>query len=216
MGVIIKSTTDGFRRGGIAHRAKGTYYPDGALTEQQLAMMRVDPGLLVVEGVQEGALQVGQDNAELVQEMRNTIATMTSEASGAIAALERDLEQVRAGLMAASSDLVAVLAQHQAAPGLIVEAAKLLTPADPAQEGAICILADSLAALVIEHLRPHTQALEAQDHGRNSTLDSAGNLESSPSPAPFPAVAPATGDKPEAVTEKAAGKRGAASKKGAE
>ncbi|WP_397458202.1 HI1506-related protein [Pseudomonas asplenii] len=204
MGTVIKAKRDGFRRAGLVHKVAGTFYQDGDLSEQQLAVLRDDPHLLVVEGVQEDVLQADQDNTELMQELRNTIATLTSEASEAIAVLERDLAQARAGLQAASSDLVNVLDRQKAVPGLVVEAAKLLAPADPAQEGVICILPDRLAELISEHLK----ALEAQDDGRKSTLDSADSSEPPPSPAPAPAVAPSIGDNSEDLTEKVRGKRG--------
>ncbi|ASN67705.1 hypothetical protein 3F4_1, partial [uncultured Caudovirales phage] len=84
MGVTIKSKTDGFRRGGIVHRAKGTYYPDGELTEEQLEQFRREPQLVVVEQVQPaGAVGMDDESQRLMQEMGDTIA-----------ALEHELEQV--------------------------------------------------------------------------------------------------------------------------
>ncbi|TBV12759.1 HI1506-related protein [Stutzerimonas kirkiae] len=53
MGLIIRALHDGFRRAGIAHSAKGTYYPDGHFTEQQLKDLRGEPLLAVTEGVEE-------------------------------------------------------------------------------------------------------------------------------------------------------------------
>ena len=219
MGVVIKSKIDGFRRGGIAHRVKGTYYQDGELTEQQLAVMRTDPNLLVVEDVQEGALQAAEDNAELVQEMRSAMAKLSTESGEAIAALEHDLEQARAGLRAASGDLVRVLEQQKAAPALVVEGAKALPPADPTQEGVICISADILATLIADRLLPPQDKPEEQ-HDGNSTLATAGDSQPPQNPAPVPPVAPAPGIEPEAVsTDKVPGKRvgsGKASKNGAD
>ncbi|KPA91392.1 hypothetical protein PF66_02275 [Pseudomonas asplenii] len=216
MGVVIKSKIDGFRRGGIAHSAEGTFYADGELTEQQLEQFRREPQLVVAEQAVPGAT-ASQSNSSpvLMQEMGETIAELEHELEQTKAGLltaSFDLEKARAGLQSACSDLVKALDRQKAAPALIVEAAKLLAPADPAQEGVICILPDSLAGLVTEHLK----ALEAQDDEHKSTLDSSGGAEPSSSTPPVPAMAPASGDHSDAVTEKAAGKRGAASKKGAE
>ncbi|MBA6088591.1 hypothetical protein H4C81_06750 [Pseudomonas monteilii] len=190
MGVVIKSKTDGFRRAGIAHRAEGTYYPDGTLTDQQLAMMRDDPHLLVVEGVQEDALQAEQDNTELLQELAATIAT-----------LEYELEEVR------SAQRVA-LDRQLAIPGLVVEAVKLLTPAEQTQQGVIFITADSLAAVIAEQLQPQQKTPEAQDDADRSTLSNAGGDES-PTPAQVPPVAQADGAPTGAVgPETTPGRRG--------
>ncbi|MGE7992547.1 HI1506-related protein [Pseudomonas sp. NPDC089554] len=197
MGVVIKSKTDGFRRGGIAHRTEGTYYPDGMLTEQQLAVMRGDPHLLVVEGVQEDALQADQSSAELLQEMGNTIA-----------ALEHELEQARAGLRTAASDVMRILEHQKSVPDLVVQDANLLVQAHPGEEGVICILADDLANLITEHLKPQQAMPEAQSDGTQSTLGGASGPDSSSNPAPIQAVAPATGGQPEAVNTENAPKRG--------
>lgn len=205
MGTLIKAKRDGFRRAGLAHKVAGTFYPDGDLSEQQLAVLRDDPNLLVVEGVQEDALQADEGNAELLQEMGTTIA-----------ALEHDLEQARAGLKSACSDLVAALERQKAAPALVVEEAKLLVQADQTQEGVICILADDLAALITAHLQPQNKTPEAQVDGIQSTL---GTSVEPPSAAPVQAVVAATGDQSAVVsTDKASGKRGAgaARNKGAE
>ncbi|MBH3449147.1 hypothetical protein I5S84_09835 [Pseudomonas putida] len=199
MGTVIKAKRDNYRRAGLAHCIAGTFHQDGDLSEQQLAMLRNDPNLLVVEGVQEDALQVDQVNDELIQEMGDTIAQ-----------LEHDLGKARAGLKSACADLMAALERQKAAPGLVVEVVKLLEAADPTQEGVICIKADSLAALIAEHLQPQPQAPEAQDDANGSTLSNAGGDESSNS-ATVQAVATADAAPPATVTtEESPRKRGAA------
>ena len=205
MGIAIKSKRDGYRRAGLAHCMAGTFYEDGDLSEQQLAMLRDDPHLMVVEGVLENTLQFDQDNDELIQELGK-----------AIAGLEHDLGKAREGLKSACSDLLAAHERQKAAPGLVVEAAKLLPPADPAQEGVILITADSLAALIAEHLQPQPKAPEAQDDANRSTLSNAVGDES-PTPAPVPPVAPADGTQAGAVNpEKTPGRRGKNAQKDAD
>lgn len=205
MGTVIKAKRDGYRRAGLAHCVAGTFHEDGDLSERQLAMLRDDPNLLVVEGAQEDALQLDQDNDDLIQELGNTIA-----------GLEHDLGQARAGLESACSDLMAALDRQKAAPGLVVEALKLLEPDDPTLEGVICIKADSLAALIAEQLQPQQKTPEAQDDANRSTLSNAGGDES-PTPAPVPAVAQADGAQAGVVTpDKAAAKRGKSAQKDAD
>ena len=141
----------------------------------------------------------------LIQELGNTIA-----------GLEHDLGKAREGLKSACSDLLAAHERQKAAPGLVVEAAKLLTPADPALEGVIIITADSLVALIAEHLQPQPKAPEAQDDADRSTLINAGGDES-PTPAPVPPVAPADGTPAGAVSpDKTTGKRGKNAQKDAD
>lgn len=198
MGVTIKSKTDGFRRGGIVHRAKGTYYPDGVLTEEQLEQFRREPQLVVVEQLQPaGAVGLDDESQRLMQEMGDTIAQ-----------LEHDLGKARAGLKSACADLMAALERQKAAPGLVVEAVRLQEAADPTQEGVICIRAESLAALIAEHLQPQPKAPEAQDDAGRSTLINAGGDES-PTPAQVPPVASPDGAPTGVVSpEKTHGKRG--------
>ena len=205
MGVLIKSKTDGFRRGGIVHRARGTYYQDGALTEEQLEVFSREPQLVVV--VQASPAAVGQDeeSQRLMQEMGDTIA-----------ALEHELKQASAELEAERSYRLAVLDGQEALPGLVVEATRLLDPADPALEGVIIITGDSLATVIAELLQPQQKTPEAQDDANRSTLSNAVGDES-PTPAPVPPVAPADGTQAGAVNpEKATGRRGKNAQKDAD
>lgn len=205
MGTVIKAKRDGYRRAGLAHRVAGTFYEDGDLSAQQLAMLRDDPHLLVVEGVQEDALQADQENDELIQELGDTIA-----------GLEHELGKAREGLKSACSDLLAAHERLKAAPDLVVNALRLLDPEDPTQEGVLCIKADSLAALIAELLQPQQKTPEAQDDANQSTLGSAGDSES-PNPSSAAAVAAANGAQAEVVTpDKAPAKRGKAAQKDAE
>jgi len=220
MGVTIKSKTDGFRRGGIVHRAKGTYYPDGELTEEQLEQFRREPQLVVVEQVQPaGAVGMDDESQRLMQEMGDTIAALEHELeqvnTGRVLAVSR-WEQANDGLEAVRSEQQAMFTYLATVPGLVVEAAQLLPTEEPVQEGFILIKAESLAALIAEHLQPQPKAPEAQDDADRSTLINAGGDES-PSSAPVPPVAPANGTQAGAVSpEKAPVKRGKNVQKGAE
>lgn len=50
--IRITSKTDGFRRGGIAHSATPTDYPDDRFSEEELKILKDEPEL-IVEQVQE-------------------------------------------------------------------------------------------------------------------------------------------------------------------
>jgi hypothetical protein len=220
MGVTIKSKTDGFRRGGIVHRAKGTYYPDGVLTEEQLEQFRREPQLVVVEQVQPaGAVGLDEESQRLMQEMGDTIAALEHELgeanAGRLLAIS-NLEQAGAELEAERSYRLAVLDRQGLLPGLVVQALSLLEPDDPTQEGVICIKAESLAALITELLQPQQKKPEAQDDANRTTLSNAGGDES-PTPAPVPPVA-SPDSAPTGVVnpDKATGKRGKNTQKDAD
>ncbi len=207
MGVVIKSRTDGFRRGGIVHRAGGITYPDGYFTEQQLEIFRREPQLVVIDD--SGAIQAMAVDPEVLRKA-------LGEMGDTIAGLEHDLEEARAGLKCACSDLTAALERQKAAPGLVVEAVKLLEAADPTQEGVIIIKADNLVTLITELLQPQVKAPEAQDDANRSTLSNASGDES-PNPAPVPPVASPDGAQAGAVaTDKGPAKRGKAAQKEAD
>lgn len=158
MGVIITARRDGFRRGGIAHSAAGTFYLDGALTEDQLKAFRNDPQLVVIEQAEpfSGAGQGGS----LVEEMDNTIASLEFQLGVA-----NDQYDAASVLLAAFND------QRLAAPALIVADARALEPEDPTAEGVICIAGDALLSLISQHLQPVPACAEALDDENDSTLN---------------------------------------------
>lgn len=164
MGVVITARRDGFRRGGIAHSAAGKFYPDGALTEEQLQAFRKDPQLVVIDQA-EPFSSAGQDGP-LVEDMGNTIAS-----------LEYSLEIANDQYDAASVLLTAFRDQQLAAPALIVSEARALLPADPTTEGVICIAGDALLSLINKHLQPVQANPEAADDESDTTLNNSGSAE---------------------------------------
>lgn len=201
MGTIIKAKRDGFRRAGLVHRVAGTYYQDGELSDAQLEVLRTDPHLLVVEGVQEDAFTVDDDSAELIQELAGTIAQ-----------LEHSLEQARAGLKTASADVIRLLEHQKGVPVLVLDAVRLLEPADPAAEGVISIKEDALAEVIRQQLQVTT---EVHNDG-SKTLDNSSSVETPPSPAPLPPDASATVDAGSVKPAKPGAKRGGEKKEGGE
>lgn len=196
MGVIITARRDGFRRGGIAHSAAGTFYPDGALTEEQLQAFREDPQLVVIEQVKQLS-DVGH-RAPLMEEMGNTIAS-----------LEYSLEIANDQYDAASVLLTALREQQLGASVLIVTEARALEPADPNAEGVICIAADVLLSLISKHLQPVQASPEAPDESDSTSNGPASGAEAPPNPATATPVSPAPGSDADVVKgAKATGKRG--------
>lgn len=220
MGVLIKSKTDGFRRGGIVHRARGTYYQDGALTEEQLEVFSREPQLVVVvQASPVAAVGLDDESQRLMQEMGDTIAALEHELdeanTGRMLAIS-SLEQVSEELETERSYRLAAQGCQEALPSQVVQAVSLLAPDDPTQEGVICIKADSLAALITELLQPQQKTPEAQDDADRSTLSNAGGDES-PTPAPVPPVASPDGAPTGVVNpEKTTGKRGKNAQKDAD
>ena len=220
MGVLIKSKTDGFRRGGIVHRAKGTYYQDGDLTEQQLEEFSREPQLVVVvQSSPVAAVGLDDESQRLMQEMGDTIAALEHELgqanAGRLLAVS-NLEQAGAELEAERSYRLTVRDRDMALPGLVVEAATLRVPDAPEHEGVICIRADSLGALIAEILQQQAKAPEAQDDANRTTLSNSSGNES-PNPSPVPPVAPADGTQAGAVSpDKTPGKRGKNAQKDAD
>lgn len=220
MGVLIKSKTDGFRRGGIVHRAKGTYYQDGALTEEQLEEFSREPQLMVVvQASHVAAAGLDDESQRLMQEMGDTIAALEHELdqvnTGRLLLIS-NLEQAGTDLEAERSYRLAVLDHQQTLPGLVVQALSLLEPDDPTQEGVVCIKAASLAALIAELLQPQQKTPEAKDDANRSTLSNAGGDES-PTPSPVPPVASPDGTPAGVVSQdKATGKRGKNAQKDAD
>lgn len=66
--IEIRCTTDGFRRGGIAHPAKPTCYPEDHFTDEQLAQIEAEPKLAVTKG-----LAPTSDGVMSVEELQDAI-----------------------------------------------------------------------------------------------------------------------------------------------
>ncbi|HBV4450947.1 TPA: hypothetical protein MDY78_005490, partial [Klebsiella pneumoniae] len=52
--ITITSKRDGFRRCGVAHRDVPVTWPDGSFTEEQIAILRAEPALVVHTGAISG------------------------------------------------------------------------------------------------------------------------------------------------------------------
>ncbi|TWC21103.1 MULTISPECIES: HI1506-related protein [unclassified Pseudomonas] len=190
MGVLIKAVTDGFRRGGIAHRAKGTWYEDGQLSEEQLDAFRKERQLVVIEQAEQ--FSSADQNGSLLREMGETIAS-----------LEHALDIANDQYDAASVLLSVLREQQLAAPAQIVAEARALEPADPTAEGVICIAGDALLSLISQHLKPVQVSPEAPNDESDTTLDNSSGAEASQSPSQAaPGTSPSGTDSGAVATDK--------------
>lgn len=91
MAIIITAKRDGFRRCGIAHSTQGTAYPDDFFTAKQLAQLKREPQLVVVEGAE---LAPGQeiDDAGLDQAPHTAPAAATAATAAGKAKSARSLK----------------------------------------------------------------------------------------------------------------------------
>ena len=73
--IRIKSKRAGFRRCGMAHPAEAVEYPDDKFTPEQLAILKVEPMLIVEVVKQKETERAGADLAELtVEQLKTEIA----------------------------------------------------------------------------------------------------------------------------------------------
>lgn len=173
-GITITAKIDGFRRGGIAHSAAATHYPEGYFSEAQLEVFRQEPQLVVVEGALEAA---GDDDIELrlmaADHQRELLSDMVESLTGRLV----DSEHLVQTLANALSDQETQLA---AMPELIVLDLLELERADPAQQGVLCLKADDVVAVI----KRFTQALITNpEHGNAGTTTpgaAAGTSETAP------------------------------------
>ncbi|MDH1009350.1 HI1506-related protein [Pseudomonas nicosulfuronedens] len=88
MGVRITARTDGFRRCGVAHLAKGKTYRDGYFTEEQLEALRSEPQLVVVD-VDDEQDDDDENDGENLAPASSTQAPTGSEKAPAVPAQPR-------------------------------------------------------------------------------------------------------------------------------
>ncbi|WP_312375820.1 HI1506-related protein [Pseudomonas oryzihabitans] len=208
-GITITAKLDGFRRGGIAHSAAGTHYPEGYFSEAQLEAFRQEPQLVVVEGAVEAS---GDDDIELrlltADQQRELLSDMVESLTGRLTDAE-DLVQTLANALSDQDTQLAAM------PELIVLDLLELERADPTQQGVLCLKADDVVAVI----KRFTQALiQNPEHGNAGTTTAgaaAGTSETAPeaaSAAPVP-QAP-TADALSVTDQKPAGGKAARAKPG--
>lgn len=170
-GITITAKLDGFRRGGIAHSAAATHYPEGYFSEAQLEVFRQEPQLVVVEGALEAA---GDDGIELrlvaADQQRELLSDMVESLSGRLADAEDLVQTLANALSDQDTQLVAM-------PELIVLDLLELERADPTQQGVLCVKADDVVAVIKRFIQALIQNPEHGNAGTTTPGDAAGTSE---------------------------------------
>ncbi|HHJ4263650.1 TPA: HI1506-related protein [Klebsiella pneumoniae] len=87
--ITITSKRDGFRRCGVAHRDVPVTWPDGSFTEEQIAILRAEPALVVHTGAISGDDDKLKAALERIQELETQLEDVTTDRDRLQAALER-------------------------------------------------------------------------------------------------------------------------------
>lgn len=209
MGIIITAKTDGFRRGGIAHSAAGTHYPEGYFTETQLEAFRREPQLVVVEGAAEAPSDEDAEARLVAADQRLDYLEDLVESLTERLATSEDQVQV---LVVRGQGLAQQLGEL---PGLIVADLSGLERADPALEGVLCLKADDILAVIQRFTQALTVNSEQGDAGSHTAGNAAGTSEAAAGAAAAAPVPQAPGADPQPVkAEQSAGGRAARAKAG--
>ncbi|HBW2157663.1 TPA: hypothetical protein MEL00_005344 [Klebsiella pneumoniae] len=115
--ITITSKRDGFRRCGVAHRDVPVTWPDGSFTDEQIAILRVEPALVVHLGAVSGdddKLKIAQGR---IQELEAVVLQLNDDAAGLksqLAEVTADRDRLQEALTAAGSASVSEVKENAA------------------------------------------------------------------------------------------------------
>lgn len=115
--ITITSKRDGFRRCGVAHRDVPVTWPDGSFTDEQIAILRAEPALVVHLGAVSGdddKLKIAQGR---IQELEAVVLQLNDDAAGLksqLAEVTADRDRLQEALTAAGSVSVSEVKEHAA------------------------------------------------------------------------------------------------------
>ena len=115
--ITITSKRDGFRRCGVAHRDVPVTWPDGSFTDEQIAILRAEPALVVHLGAVSGdddKLKIAQGR---IQELEAVVLQLNDDAAGLksqLAEVTADRARLQEALTAAGSASVSEVKEHAA------------------------------------------------------------------------------------------------------
>ncbi|HCB3377060.1 HI1506-related protein [Klebsiella pneumoniae] len=115
--ITITSKRDGFRRCGVAHRDVPVTWPDGSFTDEQIAILRAEPALVVHLGAVSGdddKLKIAQGR---IQELEAVVLQLNDDAAGLksqLAEVTADRDRLQEALTAAGSASVSEVKEHAA------------------------------------------------------------------------------------------------------
>lgn len=99
MPIQITARRDGFRRLGIAHSASTVTYPDGHFSKDELAILKSDPNLIVIEVADVPESSSAADELVLAQGRIKELEAATLQ-------LSQDGEKLKDSLAAANATIV--------------------------------------------------------------------------------------------------------------
>ncbi|CAM9227071.1 HI1506-related protein [Klebsiella quasipneumoniae] len=115
--ITITSKRDGFRRCGVAHRDVPVTWPDGSFTDEQIAILRAEPALVVHLGAVSGdddKLKIAQGR---IQELEAVVLQLNDDAAGLksqLAEVTADRDRLQEALTAAGSASVSEVNENSA------------------------------------------------------------------------------------------------------
>ncbi|EMF1975006.1 hypothetical protein AB1124_004495 [Klebsiella pneumoniae] len=115
--ITITSKRDCFRRCGVAHRDVPVTWPDGSFTDEQIAILRAEPALVVHLGAVSGdddKLKIAQGR---IQELEAVVLQLNDDAAGLksqLAEVTADRDRLQEALTAAGSASVSEVKEHAA------------------------------------------------------------------------------------------------------
>ena len=115
--ITITSKRDGFRRCGVAHRDVPVTWPDGSFTDEQIAILRAEPALVVHLGTVSGdddKLKIAQGR---IQELEAVVLQLNDDAAGLksqLAEVTADRDRLQEALTAAGSASVSEVKENSA------------------------------------------------------------------------------------------------------
>ncbi|HHU4076579.1 TPA: HI1506-related protein [Klebsiella variicola] len=124
--ITITSKRDGFRRCGVAHRDVPVTWPDGSFTDEQIAILRAEPALVVHLGAVSGdddKLKIAQGR---IQELEAVVLQLNDDAAGLksqLAEVTADRDRLQEALTAAGSASVSEVKEHAADDTAVAESA---------------------------------------------------------------------------------------------
>lgn len=115
--ITITSKRDGFRRCGVAHRDVPVTWPDGSFTDEQIAILRAEPALVVHLGAVSGddeKLKIAQGR---IQELEAVVLQLNDDAAGLksqLAEVTADRDRLQEALTVAGSASVSEVKENAA------------------------------------------------------------------------------------------------------
>ncbi|HBL7841696.1 TPA: hypothetical protein LTB57_001965 [Escherichia coli] len=122
--ITITSKRDGFRRCGVAHRDVPVTWPDGSFTDEQIAILRAEPALVVHLGAVSGdddKLKIAQGR---IQELEAVVLQLNDDAAGLksqLAEVTADRDRLQEALTVAGSASVSEVKEHAADDTAVAE-----------------------------------------------------------------------------------------------